>query len=271
MNQIREQVCTEFSRHPRDITENVSIPDESGLPMHAHHTDKMIYAEGGTVYVLTEDKTWYLLARHYIWVPKDTLHCIRTSASAVTLRALFFETLPDDEPFFKEVGVYPINDLLMEMIDYTRNWRGVVMPDDENRFTFGMAIKAILPELGKHKLPFHLPLAKDNRLKKITVYLQENLSSQLYLCEIAQHFGLSERSLARLFQSDLRMSYIKYLRTLRMIYALELLCTTKLSVNEIAFRVGYDSFPTFSNTFFQLVGIRPKLYKSYMQQYKRQK
>lgn len=268
MNQIREQVCTEFSRHPRGIAGEAQIPDGAGIPMHAHHTDKMIYAEGGTVYVLTEDKTWYLLARHYIWIPKDTFHCVRTSASSITLRALFFETQPNDKPFFKEIGVYPINDLLMEMIDYTRNWKGVVVPEDENRFTFGMAIKAILPELGKHKLPFHLPLAKDNRLKKITGYLQDNLSSPLYLCEIAQQFGLSERSLARLFQSDLRMSYIKYLRTLRMIHALELLCTTKLSVNEIAFRVGYDSFPTFSNTFFQLVGIRPK---SYMQQNSRQK
>ncbi len=268
MNQIREQVCTEFSRHPRSISGDTQIFDEAGISIHAHHTDKMIFAEGGTVYVLTEDKTWYLLARHYIWIPKNTYYSIRAAASSVTLRALFFERQPDDKPFFKEVGVYPINDLLMEMIDYTRTWKGVIIPEDENRFTFGMAIKAILPELSLHKMPFHLPLAKDTRLKKITAYLQENLSSPLYLREIAQQFGLSERSLARLFQSDLRMSYIKYLRMLRMIHALELLCTTKLSVNEIAFRVGYDSFPTFSNTFFQLVGIRPKLY---MRQNNRQK
>jgi transcriptional regulator GlxA family with amidase domain len=40
-----------------------------------------------------------------------------------------------------------------------------------------------------------------------------------------------------------------------------LLTTTPLSINEVAIHVGYDSYPTFSNTFFDIVGVRPKVYK----------
>ncbi|MDX1942563.1 MAG: AraC family transcriptional regulator [Saprospiraceae bacterium] len=261
MNQIREQIIKARYLHP--VSSDTQASDEAGMPMDAYDTDRLIYIEGGTAYILTEDKTWYLLARHYIWIPCGIRYFIHTETSGVSLRTLYFQAKLSDPDFFRQIGVYPVNDLLLEMIDYTKEWEGVISPENENRFTFGMAIKAILPELSKHRLPFCLPLAKDSRLKKITAYLQENISSTLHLSEIAQQFGLSERSLARLFQNDLRMSYIKYLRTLRIIHALALLSTTKMSVYEIAYQVGYNSFPTFSNMFYQIVGVRPK---SYLQQ-----
>lgn len=260
MNQVREQVGIELSRSFRGVYCYSQELKEGNAPIYTYDKGKLIYTEGGTVYVITEEKTWYLLARHYIWIPAGVMHSIHADNANVMIRALFFHSRPEDPAFFNQIGVYPVNDLLLEMIDYTRNWKGAILPEDEQRYTFVMAIKAILPELSKHKLPFELPIAKDSRLKKITAFLKNNLSSPLHLSEIAQQFGFSERSLARLFQSDLRMSYIKYLRTLRIIHALELLTTTNLSVNEIAFKVGYDSFPTFSNMFYQMVGVRPKTY-----------
>jgi AraC-like DNA-binding protein len=45
-----------------------------------------------------------------------------------------------------------------------------------------------------------------------------------------------------------------------MLTALKLLLDEKLSVNEVALRVGYSSLPTFSNTFFKIVGVRPSDY-----------
>ncbi len=260
MNQVGAQTWTDFSRSSKGVYCFSQALSEANIPMYSHDKGKLVYAEGGILYIVTEQKTWYLLARHYIWIPPGVMHRIQVDACTVMLRTLFFQAKPHDADFFKQIGVYPVNDLLLEMMDYIKNWEGIILPENEQRYTFLMAIKTILPELSKHKLPFELPLAKDNRLKKITNYLRNNLSSPLHLSEIAQQFGLSERSLARLFQSDLRMSYIKYLRTLRIIHALELLTTTKLSINEIAFKVGYDSFPTFSNMFYQMVGVRPKTY-----------
>lgn len=260
MNQVREMVGIEVSRSIKGVYCYTQELSEPNVPIYSHDKGKLIYTEGGTVYIITEQKTRYLLPRHFIWIPSGMMHSVQGDNTNVIIRTLFFHNQPGDPPFFQQIGIYPMNDLLLEMINYTRNWNGAVMPEDEKRYTFLMAIKTILPELSKQKLPFELPRAKDSRLKQITAHLQENLSCPLQLSEIAQQFGLSERSLARLFQSDLRMSYIKYLRTLRIIHALELLATTKFSLNEIAFKVGYDSFPTFSNMFYQMVGVRPKTY-----------
>lgn len=67
----------------------------------------------------------------------------------------------------------------------------------------------------------------------------------------------SVRSLTRLFKTHLDLSFLQYLKMLRMVKAMELLMETNKNVSEVAFEVGYSSIAAFSNTFQQLVNIRP--------------
>ena len=78
--------------------------------------------------------------------------------------------------------------------------------------------------------------------------------------KLAVQFGFSERSLYRLFQKDLGMSFIQYLTIRRILKAIELLLEKKLAVNEVALAVGYNSVPTFSNTFYKILRQRPSEY-----------
>ena len=105
-----------------------------------------------------------------------------------------------------------------------------------------------------------LPSPKDIRLNKIIVHLDENLTETILFSDLAERFGFSERSLSRLFQKDLGMSFIQYFTIRRILKAIELLLEKKLSVNEVARAVGYNSVPTFSNTFFKILGKRPSDY-----------
>ena len=119
----------------------------------------------------------------------------------------------------------------------------------------------ILADSYSRRLPIELPVAKHDRLQQILNFLQDQLNEQINIGIIANKFGFSERSLQRLFQTELNLSYAHYLKTLRVVRAIELLSSTDLSINEIAYKVGYESFPTFSNTFLEVVGVRPKVYR----------
>ena len=119
----------------------------------------------------------------------------------------------------------------------------------------------ILADSYSRRLPIELPVAKHDRLQQILNFLQDQLNEQINIGMIANKFGFSERSLQRLFQTELNLSYAHYLKTLRVVRAIELLSSTDLSINEIAYKVGYESFPTFSNTFLDVVGVRPKVYR----------
>src|SRR5690606_14029881 len=178
----------------------------------------------------------------------------------VIMRNLYFPVSEKDDPFFSQTGIYPVDDLLMELMMFTNRWNGNIRPDEESRFSIARAFKMLLPELSKGALPLALPYPDDSRLLKIVEYLDEHIADTISFKQVAEHFGISERSLARLFQKELNMSFIQYFTILRMLKGLKLLLDDKLSINEVAAKVGYSSLPTFSNTFTKIVGVRPSEY-----------
>ncbi|QCX53642.1 helix-turn-helix transcriptional regulator [Elizabethkingia sp. JS20170427COW] len=91
-------------------------------------------------------------------------------------------------------------------------------------------------------------------------YLRKNIEESYLLDEVAKEFGLSSRTLSRLFKEDLGMSYIKFSRAIRIFRALELMASTNLSIFEISLLVGYSSLSSFSNIFYRVIGIRPQEY-----------
>jgi len=87
--------------------------------------------------------------------------------------------------------------------------------------------------------------------------LHENLSLE----STAKLFGMSVRSLTRLFQTKLHITFIQYIKMLRIIRAMELIKTTGLNMTEIAYEVGYSNISAFSNNFLQLTNMRPSEFR----------
>lgn len=87
--------------------------------------------------------------------------------------------------------------------------------------------------------------------------LDVNFGLPLSLQHISTAFNLSERSVSRLFQAELQISFLQYLKALRIVKAIELLLKTELSVSEIANKIGYITLGAFSNAFFEFTGMRP--------------
>lgn len=229
------------------------------IPTHKHEKAQLLYTEGGLVYVTTETKTYFLPARHFMWIPHNIKHSIHPSSENVMMRNLYFPVDKNEHSFYNNEGIYPVNDLLLQMMLFTNRWNGNLKKGSRN-FFIARAIKAILPEICETNLPLALPTAKDKRLLKVIAYLDEHLDETIFFSRLAEKFGFSERSLYRLFQKDLGMSFIQFFTIRRMLKAIELLLEKRLPVNEVAVAVGYNSIPTFSNTFYKLLGQRPSDY-----------
>ncbi|WP_426065351.1 helix-turn-helix domain-containing protein [Flavobacterium sp. DSP2-3-1] len=249
----------EVNTEKKSIYCHHDLMGELMIPTHKHEKSQMLYSEGGIVHVTTETKTYFLPARHFIWIPGGVKHSIQPNSEDVMMRNLYFPIGLDEDSFYEKEGIYPINDLLLQMMLFTNRWNGNLKKGTRN-FTIANAIKAILPEICLTNLPLSLPLPKDIRLHKIIIYLDKNLGETIMFSDLANRFGFSERSLYRLFQKDLGMSFIQYFTIRRILKAIELLLEKKLSVNEVAQAVGYNSVPTFSNTFFKILGQRPSDY-----------
>ncbi|MEG0188889.1 MAG: AraC family transcriptional regulator, partial [Algoriella sp.] len=160
----------------------------------------------------------------------------------------------------KKVGIYPTDGLLLELLLFSNQWKGDISPENRSEYIIAQAFKEILPKVSKTSLRLALPLPHDERLKKIVQFLDDNMDSSITMKKITAEFGFSERSLSRLFQKDLAMTFVQYFTILRMLRALQLLIDGSYSISEISNMVGYNSLPTFSNTFQKVIGVRPTDY-----------
>lgn len=247
----------EIDRKPKSVF-IMHEKSEKLIPLHKHAKGQLSFVEGGVAYITINYKTFVVPAHHYFWIPKGVPHVLRVGYSATVLRSLFFYTYDDDSNvFYENLGIYPASELLIQMINYTEKWDGKHIDTKNNNFEFLVSIKKILPQLNNKSLSIFLPSTEDERLLKILNFLDKNISSHLSLHDLCVKFNMSERSISRLFQAKLHISFLQYFKTLRVIKSIELILKTNKSISEIAFEVGYDTLGAFSNTFYDFTHFRP--------------
>lgn len=228
---------------------------------HKHIKGQLTYVEGGVIFLYANDKSYFIPARHYLWIPAGVEHHLQHRYRAAIVRNIYFDTAPEENnPFFDHIGIYPVNSLLLEMLKFSEHWNGDIFPGT-HEYGFLNTIQNILPTISKHPLPIVVPTTDNERLRPVLWYIHQHLADDLTLEVIAAATGFSERTLSRVFQASLDISFFQYLKLVRITKAMEKLLESDLTISEIAYEVGYDSISSFSNTFFKMTGRRPSTFK----------
>ncbi|TZF98457.1 helix-turn-helix transcriptional regulator (plasmid) [Chryseobacterium panacisoli] len=233
---------------------------EQRLPAHQHKKGQLLLVYGGIAYLQTREKEYYIPANHYIWIPQYYPHHLMYNAQDLQIINIYF---PEDigEEFYNDLGIYPVSKLLSEMLSFSEKWQGNFFPGNWE-YDFLRTLKGLLPKENLQKFSIQLPTTDDQRLNMITADLRKRISEPLTLEDTAGKFGISVRSMTRLFQSKLHISFIQYIKMLRIIKAMELIKDTELTVTELAYEVGYSNISAFSNTFLQLTNMRPTEFRA---------
>lgn len=245
-------------KHPETIY--VSHRDKESFTPHAHSKGQLTYYEGGAAIVSTSHRAYFIPRRHYIWIPAGTV-CNFEHRSQVTKSRTVYMNVEQNitNDFYNRIGIYPVNNLLLEMLLYSERWKGNIFPGTE-AYQFMRSLFGVLPEVSKHPLPIELPVSDNERLVPVLKYIEGNYASNLTLEDVALHFGFSGRTLNRLFNTSIQITFFQYLKMTRMIKAMELLLMTDKNISEISYSVGYTSISSFSNAFFELAGKRPTFF-----------
>ena len=88
-----------------------------------------------------------------------------------------------------------------------------------------------------------------NLLCRILMYLNENFKEPLTVETLSEYFGYSRSRFSHLFKANLGYSLPRYLNTLRIRYAAELLLSTDMTVTQIALESGFNNTHTFYTAF----------------------
>lgn len=93
-------------------------------------------------------------------------------------------------------------------------------------------------------------------------FINSNYMNSITVNEIANHVNLSRSYLYKMFIKNLKVSPQKYLINLRIYKATLLLKNTKLTIGEVANKVGYTDSLLFSKTFSKYFSVSPLNYRN---------
>ena len=221
------------------------------IPRHFHDLDQLVFASRGVMTVRTEQGAWVVPTQRAVWIPAVVPHTI-TMSGTVAMRTLYLKKglarmLP------RGCCVVNVSPLLRELILHAC---GLVELTRRKKRQAHL-INVILDQLETIQvMPLQLPVPSDPRALRIAEIFSKNASEKRPLKELCKEAGASKRTVERLFQEDLGMSFGKWRQQVRLMQGTRLLAEGA-KVTHAALESGYSTPSAFITMFKKFLGTTP--------------
>lgn len=213
-----------------------------GVASHCHAEDQLIYAASGVMRVASEGGSWVIPGGHALWMPAGVSHAIRMEG-VVCMRTLLLEAR------IERCQVIVVSGLLHELILAAS--RMLDLRDGEH-------VRALIQlELATaRRIDAFVQLPQHPRLGAWCERFLQDPAQDLTLEQCGAQLNMSARSVARLFQREVGMSYGEWRARARVMLSQQCLAEGKPILN-VALEHGYQSASAFAAMFKRILGYAP--------------
>ena len=229
---------------------------------HSHEVHQIEYAMHGVVEVETDSAHYLLPPQQAAWIPVGLEHQAVMNPDVKTVAVMFAPDLIADAG--GRARIIAVSPLIREMMIYALRWpidRGAGSVEDERVSDgFFRTLAQLVSEALDHEAPLSLPTSEHPIVAAALAYTKQNLHSATAE-DVARSVSVSERTLRRLFQDSLGLSWRTYLLHARMMRAMALLAAPGQSVQATSSAVGFENLSSFTRCFTQFCGETPSAYR----------
>lgn len=225
---------------------------------HVHDLHQLEYVLQGVLEVETDSSAYIMSARQAAWIPAGLGH-VSTIDTQVRSVSIFLHPMLI-QPGHRGAGIVAVSPLLREMIRYASRWPINRPSSDALADAYFHCFAELLAELLDAQHPFSLPTTHHPQLAAALKHTRNNLD-RITIEDAAASAGMSPRSLRRLCQRDLQMTWREYTQQARLMRAAALLADPELTVLQAATIVGFDSASSFTRAFRNTWGQSPSAYR----------
>ena len=225
---------------------------------HSHDFHQIEFALEGVVEVETDAARYLLPSQQAAWIPAGLRH-ETTIETAVKTVSVFFDPslVPNAGDRARILAVPP---LIREMMLFAERWPIERRETDAAAELFFAVLGRLVGEALDEEAPLSLPRTDHPLLRRATAYLHDHLE-KVTIAEVSRLVGASERTLRRLFATELDTTWRRYLLQARLLRSMALLADDRYPVIQVASAVGFDSASSFSRAFQRWCGESPSTYR----------
>ena len=101
-----------------------------------------------------------------------------------------------------------------------------------------------------------------DRIKEVARYMEQNISENLTVLQIAKRFSLSESALKKMFSSDVGCGVTDFFNSMKIEKAKEYIRENEKNFTQVSEELGFSSIHYFSRLFKKKTGMTPTEYRS---------
>ena len=256
-----------------------SFADGFEIKPHSHPRDQLIYAVSGLMRVRTERDAWIVPPDRAVYLPARMTHSI-SMRGEVEMRTLYIARGAAGAAFSGESlsrtrsgmasgspqKTRQLKDILpagATVIAVSRLLRELVLALVDEPLLYdqagrgGAIVSLIVSEIARaQRLPLVIPMPRDPRLRRVCAGLIADPSDPRTLDGWSEIAGASARTLARLFESELELTFTAWRQRVRFHNALEAIARNE-PIERIARLNGYRSPSAFAAAFRSVMGHAP--------------
>jgi AraC-like DNA-binding protein len=289
-DRLRENRTHGSNRFPLVVYRMDIQPGEPVLDCHWHEEAEFFYMAEGKALFQTDADYFLLQAGEAAFIDGGDIHAaFEWNGLACTYYAIVFD------PRLLESLSY---DAVQESVyvpfrERTRTFPRHIQPDAEWKQELLRLVQAIIGVYETGNPGFHAAIkgylylmlaqiaeegravnrsvskasaAKNERLKKTLLYIQEHYDRPIQIKELAGRIPMSEGQFCRFFKSMTRQTPVEYLNAYRIKRSVELLRRTERKISDIALEVGFDHISYFVKVFRRIMKVTPSQYRGSLQE-----
>ena len=151
----------------------------------------------------------------------------------------------------------PLTPLLRAIIDDLIERKTTMVSSEEDKCLSYVLMDRLVKI---NPIEIYLPSTQDKLLAPILTQLEETPEDDSSLSVWAKRVFSTERTLARRFQKELKMSFNDWRQRAKLVKAMTLL-KESISINEIAYQLGYSQGSSFIKMFRKHTGVTPEQFR----------
>ncbi len=224
------------------------------IALHHHDYAHLAYSATGVLTITAVGGTWVAPANRAAWIPAGFDHANEVFGSTDARMLIVPGAMAGGLP--AQPAVLVVSPLMRELL------LTLTGPREFDPAAHDRLVQVAVDELvGAPELPLHLPEPSDDRLRAVTDLLHADPADTSTLAELGHVVGASERTLSRLFHSELKMSFRQWRIQLRVHQSLVLLAEGQ-SVTDTSAACGWSNPSSFIDTFTHVLGQTPGRYQA---------